>query len=117
MRVYRIATAEGTGPYRSSRLPACILQALRPMYNKHHDINRPTPELDFPRHYMGAYDICAFSSQAQLLDWFDGFEELLAGLGFIVWELEVPEMYVRELERQTIIDKYAYSVVATYSLV
>lgn len=117
MRVYRIATAEGTGPYRSGKLPMRILEALRPMYTEHHDSKHPTPELDFPRYYITDYDICAFSSQAQLLEWFDGYEELLANLGFIVWELEVPEMYVRELERQTIVDKYSYSVVATYSLV
>lgn len=119
MITYRIANQEGRGPYQSSYLTYEVQRTLQPMYNVHCGGfgGHPTPQCDYPGYWMHEDDLCAFSSQAQLLDWFDGFEELLDCAGFLVWEYETTDYMTVELQRQTIIRKRDMRLRAVYRLV
>lgn len=119
MIVYRIANQDGNGPYQADPLPYRVQRILQPMYDVHCGGfgGHPTPQCDYPGHWMNSYELCAFSSQQKLLDWFDGFEELLDRAGFLVWEFEIEDWYVVELQRQTIIDRREMQLRAVYRLV
>lgn len=117
MIVYRVANENGHGPYISSNLTRAVKDALEPMYDVHWGAHHPTPDFDHPGHFIREDEICAFSSQTQLLDWFDGFEELLDSLGFRVYEFNVPDWAVTELRHQTIICTGEMVCVNAYTLV
>lgn len=117
MIVYRIANENGNGPYISDYLSDYVNEKLDDMRWAHNDATHPSPWGDFPRTGIHSWQLCAFSSQEQLLDWFAGFEELLDELGFFVWEIEIPEHFVVELRYQTLIHRDHTTAVDRYTLV
>lgn|SRR5690349_16863651 len=117
MIVYRVATRKGHGPYISEHLNSHQNYYLEDMRWDHADSLHPNPFTESPPLGIQPWQICAFASQDDLLSWFDGYEELLDELGFLVWEIEIPEECVTRMSRQILIDKTRTCTVATYTLV
>ncbi|WP_458085765.1 hypothetical protein [Streptomyces malaysiensis] len=91
-------TNEGVpvGPYcgRSS-LPRTQWDELRSMGYAHSNLSHRNPREDPRLEYIAGWEHCAFISRAALLDWFDGYTEMLNRHGFRIHTYYVPMKSVR----------------------
>jgi hypothetical protein len=59
---------------------------------------------------------CGFSDELQLLEWFDGYLDMLDFRGFEVYEYEVYEDCVHEYTYQTIFDERDAEFIRKYPI-
>jgi hypothetical protein len=89
VNVYRIESANGTGPYQSGRysFDLCMAHSDDPFHPQpQHDPLLGPPEFDV--------DFCGCDSPQSLADWFAGWLDRLHDDGFVVtvWEAENPSV-------------------------
>lgn len=101
MKVWRVAHETlvqnqfPSGPYIASGLTYEIDDALYDMSCSHNGDHHPAPYQDPSLGDIDPQERCGFDSLENCYRWFEGYEGLLQGLGFRIWEYEIPEEKVR----------------------
>lgn len=85
--IYRVEQANGAGPYSWD-----YKDTLSEMFDEHNDAS---PKQDSLLEYIDPGEHCGFATLGQLKEWFEGYEDALASLGFRGARYSVPLALVR----------------------
>jgi len=98
MKVYRLETEEGAGPYRAGHCMALGIWTLR--CEQH-----PLPWED-GLDEISSHEVCGFANLDQLCAWFNDSEiRALESRGVFVWEFEIPKGRIRFGRKQIAFDR------------
>lgn len=95
--VVRVEQPGGYGPYGAE-----FMEALEAMFEDHRRGDNPGPQDDPQLGYINEGEHCGFATLEALDEWFDGYHEVLAELGFHIAKYRVPIEQVRFGKQQVV---------------
>lgn len=111
--MFRVEKPCGTGPYAEEEDHPMLAH----MYLSHGDEDHPEPADDTLLNGIGADEVCGFPTLDALEDWFAGYEDPLAELGYEIVIYSLPVSSVRYGHQQAVFVRDHAVPVKTWSLV
>lgn len=102
----------GYGPYGPE-----FAEFLDAMFEDHSSGSNPGPQDDPQLGFINEGEHCGFATLEALDEWFDGYHEALADLGFVIAKYLVPIERVRYGKQQLVFDRGDLWPVETLTLV
>jgi hypothetical protein len=116
VKVFRVETLDGYGPYQSATLQRFQRNILQDMHEYHCSTDHPCPQVDPLLNSIDDDEYCGFSNMGALRDWFDGFGQDLDEAEFIVSVYQVPVSDVRVGTQQSLFKRRGLEPVEMFTM-